>query len=221
MGGRMTLPDHSEAVLAAMHAILAAYKADLIARDQLSSDALDVHINSMLEHVKAVGIPDWLAEPIRSESVSLPVGVVTRLIMDTRALAIAQGQLDDAHRLLDAAERDASTCWERVFSANRIMRDHEADYGKRARLALFEFGLTGEQGGKGASRVDHELIADHYYVMRCGGTLWEGQVLQPHSHDEAVCVIEARYGIDWESLRRAWRRKGIPVSTDAEVFPIK
>lgn len=152
----------------------------------------------------------------RVDGVLLPPGAVLRLLADAVALP-------DALRRLERAEDESRACWARVDSASRIMQNHAFDYDKRARRALFELGMTGEAGGKGAARVDHHWIAEHYYALRCGApdALWEGQILTPHSHVDAVRVIEERYGVDWESLRRAWRRKGIFVSTDAEVFPIK
>jgi len=165
----------------------------------------------------AAGQAKWAAViNDRVDSVSLPVGVVLRLIVDAAALPAAKRQLADS-------EREANACWERVYSAHRIMQDHNVDYEKRSRKVLFELGITGEDGGKGKARVDHAVIADHYYALRCGepNVLWDGEILPPHSHNDAVRIIEERYGLDWDSLRKAWRRKSIQVSIDAEVFPIK
>ncbi|MDX9718902.1 MAG: hypothetical protein RBT67_16165 [Thauera sp.] len=212
----MAIPNHAEAVSRALlelaRAYLAgppgpgAYPADARAEDYARAIRRDLTTDAGRTHWFAV-----LDE--RVDGVTLPPAVLLRLLADAAALP-------HALRQMEAAERSSNACWERVDSACRIMREHDVDYEKRVRKALFELGLTGEAGGKGKARVDHHLIADHYYALRCGER-WEGQALPPHSHVDAVRIIEDRHGVDWESLRRAWRRKGIVVSTEAEVFPIK
>ncbi len=125
---------------------------------------------------------------------------------------------------LEHAKASADSCWERVDSAARIMRSRSISHDKRLSKAAFELGLVGENAGEGSSRVDHKMIADHYYTLRTRG-MWpaaEGdQRLEPHSHDDAVTIVETAHKIGWDSLRRAWRRKGIEVSINAEIFPIK
>lgn len=129
------------------------------------------------------------------------------------------------HIALGQAEQSASSCWERVDSALAIIRDTARPFDKRLRLAAYELELIGDQGGPGKDRVDHERIAAHYHTLRTGGGWIDEQgateALAPLNHADAVLVIERTYSTDWESLRRAWRRKKIQVSTDAEAFPIK
>lgn len=211
--------DHNEAVSRALLGLARAYLAGKPGQGAYPAEARpEDYARAILRELQTdEGRAKWCALlEDRVDGVLLPPGVVLRMLADAVALP-------DVLRRLEASERDADTYWRRVDSAHRIMRDHRTDYEKRTRKALFELGMTGEVGGKGAARADHRRIAAHYHALRCGApdVLWEGQILPPHSHADAVRVIELRYGVDWESLRRAWRRKGIVVSTEAEVFPIK
>lgn len=139
-----------------------------------------------------------------------------------------QARIDQ--QALEQAQASADASWERLDSGATLMQPRLDSDGKvirhdaRLRSAAFELGLIGENAGEGGSRVDHEMIADHYYTLRTGG-IWPtpegGQYLEPHGHDDAVTIIETAHGVAWDSLRRAWRGKGIKVSTKAEVFPIK
>lgn len=96
---------------------------------------------------------------------------------------------------------------------------------KRHSAALYALGLIGEAHGEGRQDDWHQEAAAHYYLLRAGGGCWRdgGCVeVKPIGHDAAISIVMQEFDIqDLQNLERAWRRKGIEVSYDAEVFPIK
>jgi hypothetical protein len=210
------IPSHNAAVNAALLAIASAFLAGKPGQGKWTHESVDLRAGYILRELINKQALESLAAEIedRAEDVSLPVGVVVRLMLD----AMKVPWLEQDHASLLGYEKQVR---ERFRSVRRIMKDRTLGHDRRMRKALFELGVIGEDGGAGADRVDHRHIANHYFALRTGGSLWEGKKLAPHSHDAAVQVIETRYGIPWDSLQRAWRRKRIEVRTEAVVFPIK
>lgn len=134
---------------------------------------------------------------------------------------------------LEASKKETHEAWAAIGGAFKILkkrgRKGTADYAlygtahKRHSAALYELGLIGEKHGEGRGCTYYQMIADRYHLLREGG--YEGQrngppkKLEPHTHDEAVGAIHTEFDIDWAALQRAWRRHGIKVSTNAEIFP--
>lgn len=150
-----------------------------------------------------------------------PVTISGAALMQLVRAAIRAPNLAESLR---QSEAEADEFWGRWESARKIMKKPGKPHDTRARLALFELGLIGEEAGQGKSRVDHHGIAAHYALLRTGGHYWGGggalERVGPHGHHAAVQMIEARYRIEWETLRRGCLRKGIKLCTKAEVYPI-
>jgi hypothetical protein len=148
-------------------------------------------------------------------AVSIPSSVLIQLLTDALkvpALVAAKAN----------AEERADGLWGIWRKARAIMKKR-GKHDDKVRDAMFQMGLVGEVAGKGGNRVDHRGMASHYHLLRTGGHHFEnGELIavQPHSFNDAVVAIEARYGIDWESLKRESRRQKFTLMKKAEVYPV-
>lgn len=212
------IPNHNEAVNAALGALAEADLQGKPGQGKYLGETVDQRARFILQGLSNEGQRESHLAMLedRAESVSLPVGIVVRLMLD----AMEVPWLEREYESLRGFEKDVLNA---MASARKIMKDRRLRHDKRMRKAIFELGLIGKKGGAGRERVDHRRMAHHYYALRRGApdTLWEGEILAPHSHNDAVKVIEVRYGLDWDSLAHACNVKKIPLRTDAEVFPIK
>lgn len=128
-------------------------------------------------------------------------------------------------RRLDESEKEANAAWKLIGSAGRIIRNKVGTAHKRHSDALYELGLIGEKHGQDRNDSKHQDAADRYFFLRTGGHEWhKGELIhvKPRSHDDSVNAVMDEFNVnDWESLERTWRNKGIQVSYNAEVFPVK
>lgn len=212
------IPNHDDAVNAALLAIAKAFQAGKPGQEEWPAESVEERARFILQELGNEGQREGHVATVedRAEAVSLPVAVVVRLMLDAMKVpGLVEGK--------NAMVAELRAVHELFRSARKIMNGRRLSHDKRQRKALFELGLIGEKGGAGAARVNHRRIADHYFALRRGDpkVRWEGEVLTPHSHNEAVQVIFDRHGIDWDALLRSCRNKGIKVRTEAEVFPIK
>jgi hypothetical protein len=153
---------------------------------------------------------------VAGKGVTVAGAVLLRLVADA-----IQG-VEREHQVL-AAESRANDLFLRLASAMKIMRRPGKPHDKKARLALYELGLVGEIAGQGGERVNHRVIAMQYDLLRRGGyginAAGALEYIPPHGHLEAAKIIEARHGVDFESLQRQCRRKRIPIRTRSTTYP--
>lgn len=131
----------------------------------------------------------------------------------------------DLERRLADSEREADEAWGAIDDARRIMTSG-ANVSTRERQseALRRLKLLRAAHNKGTMNPAYQEAARLYYRLRCGGhTPQKDGPPIPYaalSHDDAVREVEKFARIGWDELARAWRRYGIEVRTEAEVFPI-
>lgn len=137
-------------------------------------------------------------------------------------------QAQSLDRLLANSTREADEAWLRIDDAHRIMSSKaNGSTGERQSKALKRIGLGRQPRNKGGVKPLYRQAADLYFNIRSGGlgglVTIDGvlQQIGPHSHDEAVAIVEKLARISWSDLNRAWKRHGIQVRTRAQVFPIK
>jgi hypothetical protein len=141
-------------------------------------------------------------------------------------IALIQSALSakELERRLADSEREANEAWGAIYEAHRIMSSKSnGSTSARQSEALKRLGLLKPPRNKGTVKPMYREAANLYYLLRCGGLGHVDGALQqiePHSHDEAVLKVERFARINWDELARAWRRYGIEVRTEAEVFPI-
>jgi len=128
--------------------------------------------------------------------------------IDAVALAWLVAEANEARGLrnrLAASEAEADAAFRAVAAARKVLDSKIGDRASRQRDALYELGLLEAEGAK---PVDHALIAQHFLALR-RGEFWYGRLQAPMPHQAAVEAVEAEYGLAWDSITRACRRKGI------------
>ncbi|MCB8747716.1 hypothetical protein LHU53_12455 [Rhodoferax sp. U2-2l] len=217
-----------EAIKAALVALVGVYKVRYSEAPSMPED--DVLIRYFLQQIGGSLGAETLG--LTLDDIGGECQIKPSLLIDLVKTALDEDGLKDR---LSQSKKEADEAWKRLASARRLLKKRPAKgtpeyrlYGtahKRHSAALYELGLIGEAHGAERDDQKHNDAAERYYDLRTGGYTHQNGVLvkiEPHGHDAAVDIVMDEFALnDWASLERAWRKKGIAVSYEAEVFPVK
>lgn len=202
----------------ALNALICAYKVYFASAPGMPND--DVLIDYMVRQIQNPAAAKKLGQTLDEKSVD-------GFIKPSALIALVQCALEvkQLRRRLADSEKEADIAWNLIGGAGRIIQKKEGTAHKRYSGALYELGLIGEKSGQDRSDSKHKDAADRYFFLRTGGyEFHKGELINfdPCGHDDSVATVMDEFNVeDWGSLERTWRRKGIQVSYDAEVFPVK
>lgn len=211
-------PPDMDAIKPALDALICAYKVYFAGAPGMPND--DVLIDYMVRQIQNPAAAKQLGQTLDEKSVD-------GFIKPSALIALVQCALEvkQLRRRLADSKKEADIAWNLIGSAGRIIQKKEGTAHKRYSDALYELGLIGEKHGQDRSDSKHQEAADRYYSLRTGGHKrhnGESIHVDARNHDDSVTAVMNEFNVrDWESLERTWRRKGIQVSYDAEVFPVK
>lgn len=212
------IPGHDEAVNSALVAIAEAYQTGKPGYPEWPAEPVEARARHILQELRnertRAGHVEMLED--RVDTVALPVGALVRLLLDAMDLPEMAMQ-NEIHK------READERFSQRTKMLEMVRHGFGAANQRYAAALRVDGLLAGEHGEGRTGRNWQAIADRYFGLRTGchrhdadGVL---RKIEPHSHADAVELIEDEQGISWESIERQWRRHAIAVSYSAEVFP--
>jgi hypothetical protein len=158
---------------------------------------------------------------ISDAPVTIPAPVLIQLVADAIRAPVLEAQKADAEKI--------NRAWlKRWFEARAFMKT-DVPTSKKYSVVLEKWGMIGNESGKGGSRrwknrpaKDYARMARHYFALREGkkDAMFEGQIFEPHSHHDAVMIIEQAYQIGWDEFKRHCTEKNIFLDKKSRLFPI-
>jgi hypothetical protein len=219
--------NHDDTVNAAILALTEAFKANMTRGRCVPEDfeAQMAHAPRFILDAIQNNQADQLG--VENELVTLPAPVLIQLVADAIRATVLEAQKADAEQI--------NRNWSKRWREARAFMKSDVPTSKKYSVVLGMWGMIGDESGEGGNRRrkdrparDYARMARHYFELRVGkalrvgkkDTMFEGHIFEPHSHDDAVRIIELAYQIHWDALERACLRKKICLVTKAEVFPI-
>lgn len=209
-----------DAIKAALLALVRAYRA----RHAPAADATDdaVIARYVLQQIQN---PDGAKD--LGASLDDKPGVVN--IAPSVLIVLIQSALSakELERRLADSEREANEAWGAIGTVKAIMASGRGTPAERSAQALRAVGALAKPHNEGAVNPKYRAAADLYFNLRSGGlgglVCIDGELklIKPHSHADAVAIVNREFNIEWQSLQRVCRRHGIALKTRAAAFPVQ